>query len=349
MGVKVREKRGKLYLDVYWGGKRYWEALHLTLGPDKNANKEAWRLADIIRQKKELQLVSGDNDLLDPILGKKTLILYAEELAAKQNVKNPLPKSLRYLRNFAGNAQLNVINERWLERYQDFLRQQTELGPSTAAKYWGALVFVLRRAVRDRIIPRNPAEAIKGMSAPETVKVYLTPDEMARLASVPLGGELGGEVRRAFLFACLTGLRVSDIRSLTWGNITREPWQILKRQQKTQSVVGVPMNKSAVSIIDDNMIHHRDELVFPRLTKSKSNTNQYLVSWGMAAKVDKQIGWHTARHTFATLSLEGGADIATVSRLLGHTKLSTTMVYAKSTDDAKRRAVDALPDIRLES
>jgi site-specific recombinase XerD len=65
--------------------------------------------------------------------------------------------------------------------------------------------------------------------------------------------------------------------------------------------------------------------------------------------VDKPIGWHTARHTFATLTLESGADFSTVSRMLGHTKMATTAVYAKTTDRAKRSAVEGLPALDLKA
>jgi hypothetical protein len=58
MGVKIRVKRGKLYLDIYAGGKRTWEALYLTLTTDKSQNKEIMRLAEICRSKRETQLLT---------------------------------------------------------------------------------------------------------------------------------------------------------------------------------------------------------------------------------------------------------------------------------------------------
>jgi hypothetical protein len=70
MGVKVR---GKLYLDIYMGGKRMWEALQLTLTNDKVQNKKIIRMAEICRSKKETQLLSGSWDIQDPIAGRKNL------------------------------------------------------------------------------------------------------------------------------------------------------------------------------------------------------------------------------------------------------------------------------------
>lgn len=81
MGVKIRKKRRKLYLDIYENGKRKWEALHLTLTDDRVHNKEAMRLAEICRAKRELQVVSGEWGLLDPIAAKKPLYNYIKEMA----------------------------------------------------------------------------------------------------------------------------------------------------------------------------------------------------------------------------------------------------------------------------
>jgi len=347
MGVYVREKSGRLYLDYRISGKRHWEALHLTVSPNERMNRETRELAEIIRKKKELQIVSGENGLLDPVEGKRPLIAYAEGLAEKQAPKNPLPKSLRYLREYAGEIKLGTVTERWVDGYRDFLLHRDELGQSTAAKYFDALRMVLRRAVRDMILPRNPADPVKGITAPESVRVFLTADELEKLAAAPVGGELGAEVKRAFLFGACTGLRVSDLRSLEWGEIQREPLQILKRQGKTKRVVSVPLNATAWKIINDGALHLRDEKVFPQLTASAANTNQYLTAWAVRAGVDKPVGWHTARHTFATLTLEAGADFSTVSRMLGHTKIQTTAVYAKTTDRTKRVAVEALPELAI--
>jgi len=348
MGVFIREKRGRLYLDYRVNGRRYWESLHLTVGEDKQHNREAYRLAETIRSKLELKIVTGEHGMLDPSEGRRSLVAYAESLASKQHPKNPLPKSLRYLRDYAGDVRIAAVTEKWIDGYRDYLLSREEIGKATAGKYLAALGTVLRRAVRDLVIPHNPMEAVRGIRAPETVKVYLTPEELAKLAASPIGGDLGATVKVAFLFACLTGLRISDLRTLAWGDIERSgDWSIRKRQAKTERTVVVPLNEAAVRLVNDGALHKREELVFPRLTASKANTNQYLTTWTKATGIEKAVGWHTARHTFATLTLESGADFATVSRLLGHTKLGTTLTYAKSTDRAKREAVDGLPDLNL--
>ena len=348
MGIHVREKRGKLYLDIYKDGLRRWEATGLSVSTDSVSAKEARKLAEIIRAKREMQLVSEAWDISDPIAGKQSLVGYAEQLAARKDKNNSLPKSLRYLREYAGTVQLSAINERWLEGYKSFLLDQKGLGKSTARNYLGACTFVLHQAEINRKIVRNPSVAVKKIRPNEVKKVYLVAEEIAALAAAPLQSKVGYELCRGFLFACCTGLRVSDIRSLKWEDIERTPKPaVLKKQQKTEDIVGIPLNMSAWAIINDGTIHKKDEYVFPRLAEKKSSSSDKFKAWCKQAKIEKVIGWHTARHTFATLSLESGADLSTVSRLLGHRDVSTTSIYAKTTDRAKRVAVDALPSIEI--
>jgi integrase len=348
MSVTIREKRGHIYLDVYANGRRKWEALGLTLTADKQQNKEIMRLAEVCRSKRESQIVSGEWGLLDPVNGKQSLYSYIAEIGRGREKKDHLNRVLKYMAKFSGgNISLGQVTEKWLEDFQTYLIKESGLSKGTAARYEAALRFALRKAARDRLIPRNPAEGVRAITIPEADKAYLTVNEIQMLADTLLGGKLGETVKRAFLFACFTGIRISDLKSLEWGDINIESKQISKRQEKTERRVFIPLHSVAWGIINDGAIHNYKELVFPRLTQSKTDTNQYIVAWARKAGIEKNIGWHTARHTFAVLSLESGAEIYTVSKLLGHTNLKNTQVYAKATDKMKREAVNALPFIDI--
>lgn len=348
MGVNIREIKRRLYLDYTVNGHRHTESLNIKLSEDERQNKELRRLAETIRVKKLAQIVSNENGLLDQIEAKRTLVSYAEELASKQLPKNSLPKSLKYLREYAGSIKLEAVNGRWVEDYRDFLLAKPSLGKATASKYLEAIKAVLRTATRNLILPKNPAEKVKGISVPETLQAYLSEIELRMLEQTPLGGKLGAEVKRAFLFGYLTGLRRSDLIVLKWGDIhSGVEWQIRKLQQKTGGLVVIPLNEDALKLIDIDTVgaHASTELVFPRLSQSKTNTNQYLVSWGEKAGIQTKLGWHITRRTFGTLALASGTNPFTVQKLLGHKKITTTMKYAQSTDSLKRSAVDNLPSI----
>jgi len=176
----------------------------------------------------------------------------------------------------------------------------------------------------------------------------LTAPEVQALANVSIAGEMGAEIKKAFLFGCYTGLRISDLKSLAWGDIQRDPPQINKRQEKTERKVFVPLHAVAWAIINDNTLHGYKDLVFPALTKSKSpNLYKPLKAWAKKAGIEKNVGWHATRHTFGVLSMDSGAEIFTLQKLLGHTDVKTTLIYANISDPKKRNAINALPVIDI--
>jgi integrase len=349
MSVKVREKRGKLYLDIYIGGKRTWEALHLALTNDKVQNKEIMRMAEICRSKRETQLLAGSWDIQDPIAGRKKFVTYLEELANSRINNDYIIGCIRYLKkhNNGETIQLSQITSQWIDGFQQFLLNGTKLSPTTAYDYSKAIRMALRKAVNDNILIKNPAANVKGIPEPETDHVFLNIDEVQKLADTDIHGKLGEEIRRAFVFVCYTGLRISDIKSLKWGDIELNPLQIIKRQKKTQRVVYVPLKETSWGIINDEDEHNPNDKVFSLLANTKSQTNQYLIKWADKAGIKKPVGWHTARRTFATWELEHGADIYTVAKLLGHKNIKQVAKYAQATDKLRRSAVAALPEIRL--
>ncbi|KAA6336151.1 Tyrosine recombinase XerD [termite gut metagenome] len=177
--------------------------------------------------------------------------------------------------------------------------------------------------------------------------VFLNIDEVKKIAAAGTNTDMELEIKKAFLFACYTGLRISDLENLAWKDIEHNPLQIIKRQTKTSAKVVIPIKDSVWAFINDGSIHNHEALVFPLLCLIKQSRNYYLLQWMKRVKLDKNIGWHTARHTFAILSLENGADLYTVSKLLGHKDLKTTQVYAKIIDKMKRMAVNGLPAIEM--
>jgi len=345
MSVKIRKKHGKLYLDIYVKGHRNWEALHLTLTDDKVQNKDTMQLAEICRAKRELQIVSGEWGILDPGSDKKTLYLFAKEMADSGKYAVRISSVLQYLGKYHGGkiVPISKIDKKWLENFQDFLLKH--LSRNTARNYILGICQILNKAVQDNIILRSPGREVEIIKREESERVFLNIDEMQKLADIEAKTDLEKDVKKAFIFACYTGLRVSDLITITWGNIERNPPQIVKNQKKTGVRVYIPLHKTARTIIDDNILHEQDDLVFPWLNIIKNNRNLYLTKWADRANIGKSIGWHTARHTFAVKSLESGADIYTVSKLLGHTDITATQVYAKATDKMKREAVNALPEI----
>ena len=348
MSVKVREKRGKLYLDIYQGGKRTWEALHLELTKDKTQNKEIWRLAEICRSKRETQLLTGAWDINDPIAGKISLIGYLEKYSSNYKSPSVVNCCIKYIKEFhSGSIQLIQVTPKWVDDFQNFLLKKDNLSQGSAAFYARILRSALKRAVSNEMILRNPADVVQKISAPEPEMVFLNFDELKALAETVVDDPYGAEIRRAFLFGCYTGLRVSDLETITWGKIGNNPMRIIKSQEKTKNIAYVPLNKSAQTLIVDGKPHEAHEKVFNFSGHNRRTSYIHLKEWAEKAGIKKTIGWHTARRTFATMALEHGADIYTVAKLLGHNSISNVTKYAKVTDKLRMDAVNALPEIGL--
>jgi hypothetical protein len=121
MGVSVRQKGKKLYLDIYWNGKRTWEALKISITGNSAEDKEARRLAEIIRQKRELTLVSGEHGLVDAIGAKQTLLEYTKKQAAGRGTDDHVYRLVKYLEGYNGNIQLQAINSQWVDGFKKYL------------------------------------------------------------------------------------------------------------------------------------------------------------------------------------------------------------------------------------
>jgi hypothetical protein len=140
MSVKIREKREKLYFDIYQGGKRTWEALHFSLTTDKTQNREIMHLADICWSKQETQVLAGSWDIQDPVAGRKKLVTYLEKLAKAKLHSDYITGCIRYLKKYTnGNTiQLSQITPQWIDGFQQYLLKET-LSPTTAYDYSKAI------------------------------------------------------------------------------------------------------------------------------------------------------------------------------------------------------------------
>nr|WP_262921610.1 site-specific integrase [Pontibacter ruber] len=163
-------------------------------------------------------------------------------------------------------------------------------------------------------------------------------DEVSKLAGTPCGSEV---VKRAFLFACNTGLRFGDIKALKWQDISNA--ELVVKQAKTKEVNRLRLNANALKLIGER--GPADSLVFPLPTFNGSAKT--IKNWVARAGIEKRITWHSARHSFATNILLLGYDIKTLSQLLGHTSIQHTQKYLSIADERKAQAVNALPDLNF--
>jgi integrase len=356
MSVKVREKklsdgRRSLYLDIYRNGRRAYEFLEIYLTTDRQKNKEARELAESIRAKRELEYKTGDYGFSPQFKKKVNFLEYFkqcfEEKVRKEGIRgvDNYKGTLRHLEDFTKGqgAQIGAIDEKWLEDFKAHVAGKVR--QNTANLYYAKVKTVLRQAHKEGYITRNPAENVKYFPAPETEKAFLTADEVRILAETPCTNST--DVKRAFLFACYTGLRYSDIKAITWGDI--KDGKLHFRQKKTSGFEYMPLNETALSIL--SQCRGKNELPFPEKPvfniPDKNHLSNKLKPWIKAAGIKKKISFHCSRHTFATMLLTSGTDLYTTSKLLGHKSIASTAIYAKIVDEKKLMAVNGLPQVEV--
>jgi integrase len=140
-----------------------------------------------------------------------------------------------------------------------------------------------------------------------------------------------------------TGLRTSDIFNLQWTEVDIEHQRLKKIVKKVEKPLSLPLNDTAFAIVAARQaIQHGPYVFYNPMTGDKFKD----VKGALLAAVKRaglpKITWHMFRHTFASRLTRDGVDIVTVKELLGHSNISTTLLYAHSNDEAKRRAVKRL-------
>jgi site-specific recombinase XerD len=249
---------------------------------------------------------------------------------------------LNYLEVFTGGrVAFKNIDELWLEKWQRLLLEK--VSRNTAVDYYSLTKAALNQAVRDRIIQDNPCRRVQNIKRQDTERNFLTFAEIKHLSETLPKAEYSKEVARMFLFGCFTGLSLGNLETLTYKQIEDDTVKFFRTKTKTWHYV--PLNETALSLIGDTFDCDPNGRIFN--TPSRRYSQTLLEKWGQHAGIKKHVHMHLSRHAFATLNISSGADLYTVSQLIGHKKLATTQIYAKVIDEKKRQAVDALPQLKL--
>lgn len=373
--VRIRRKNltngnVSLYLAIYINGHREYEFLKLYLIPektkaDKERNKQTLALANSIKAQRTVDIQNGAYGFKSDFKEQTLFYDYYNALTEKRKKKESRgnfsnwASCLRHLMKYDGRKNLTFadITSKWVEGFRDYLENRAEafgcdrrerkdkkpLSQNSRQSYFNKLRACLRQAYEDGIIRTNPMRGITGFSTQEGTRDYLTIDELKAMAAAECDYP---NIKRAFLFSCLTGLRRSDIVKLTWGEVTRLDGRtrLIFRQKKTGGQEYLDITPQAAELIGERGNAKLSEPVFGDI-RYPSDTNDSLRIWALRAGIDKNVTFHVGRHTFAVLMLTLGTDIYTVSKLLGHRELKTTQIYAKIVDSKKQEAVDNIPKI----
>lgn len=355
-----------IYLDIYKDGKRAYEFLKLYLLPEtgkdrmerKRKNKETREVANLIKAQRILDIKNGMAGIESKNKGKMKLSDYIDKFIKYKKGVNPtyndsfLNRTKSLVVEYKGdNVLMKDINKEWCLGYIRFLNTTTShrgkpLCKNSIKTYYRYFGSVIIKAAKDGVIQKNPLDQIETEEKPkandDAGRVYLTIDEIMKMAEAECEKYV---IKRAFMFSCFCGLRISDIRKLKWTDIEKTTdgdgnthYRLTTTMQKTQKTITYKLSNEAVKWLPER---GDGELVFEHLTK-KSKLSMVVKDWAKAAGIEKYVTFHTARHSFATMMLTLGADIYTTSKLLGHSKIQTTEIYAKLIDKKKDEAMELI-------
>lgn len=238
---------------------------------------------------------------------------------------------------------LREIKYQFIVDLEFFLRTEYKYSQNTTYKCMKFFKQVINKAIRAGLITVDPFNGYK-ISIERVDRGYLTEDELCKMMQKEFASKRLEQVRDIFIFACFTGLAYIDLAHLRVDNIQKmfdgRLW-IVTHRQKTNTKVMVPLLPPALKILNKYEGCYTDGQLMPIITNQKLNC--YLKEIADICGIEKNLTFHLARHTFATtMTLGRGVPIESVSKMLGHTNIQTTQIYARITADKIGKDMDIL-------
>lgn len=363
-----------LYLEFYEkGGKRHYESLNLFLIPeedenDRRVNEATLKKAVKLKSERVLGVESPKPKSEEPKVPRRAFCDWMDEylscLQASDQYSMAYCNHMRSTINIVKAYLVHInrprilmakLDNAWVKGFLIYIKVEYRnmkspnhpkpLSPKTMVLIQSNLNTMLGCAVRTGALARNPMDALEtcdkfGKTPSE--REFLTVAELNRLAKVETGSPI---TKQTFMFCCFTGLRYSDMVALKWGDIkTTGAGRMLHlpSMQKTKQPVIVPLSEKALEWLPEHPADCKaDTKVFAN-APTLSSANRALKHMARRADIRKTISFHVARHTFATMTLTAGGDLYTTSRLLGHTNIHSTEIYADVVMERRTQAVNLL-------
>ena len=304
----------------------------------------------IYKEQSAIREVVTAEEVRDLLLGKASLLNYFQtfiehfEKRVGVNREKDTLRSYRYARNCVSaflqtqyklsDIPFTALDRSFIDRYDLYLRTERRIAPGTIVLLTTRQNTIVGEAVAEGIITADPFAEYEPKRS-ERVQKYLTADELHRLMTTPLHHPTLYQTRDLFLFSCYTGIPYGDMCRLSEDDLEiaedGEVW-IKTTRKKTKIDYELPLLDIPLHILDK----YRGIAPEGKLLPMYGNTtlNRALKRIASICGIEKRLVFHCGRHTYATeITLSQGVPLETVSKMLGHTRIDTTQIYAKVTDD----------------
>jgi site-specific recombinase XerD len=228
---------------------------------------------------------------------------------------------------------LKEVNHKFICDFEVFMIASRGCMENTAARYMQFFKHIIIVAMKLGWIDENPFSEYK-IQIKKTDRGYLTQEEVEILMTQTFPTKRLERVRDVFVFCCFTGLSYIDIKQMTADDIGTsfdgKLW-ITGKRGKTDVSYNIPLLEIPKMLLEKYKNTLSDNRLLPII--NNQNTNAYLKEIGAICGIKKKLSFHLSRHTFATMTLSKGVSIESVSKMLGHTKIKTTQIYARITGE----------------
>ena len=327
----IRNNRISLYLDYYPAvrnpetmqmSRREYLGIYIYAHPknemEREFNNDMLNKAEAIRCIRVQSLINEEFGFLDKTKQKADFLAYFKKMCRSKDQKWMFVYQHFY--NFVkGQCTFGEVNVDLCKKFREYLLNAKQLKHSnrpislnSASGYYSTFRGLLKIAYRDKWLRENINDYLDKIEPQDVKKEYLTLDEVKQLAATPCDIPV---LKAASLFACMTGLRISDILKLQWEDFAIAPDQgycLRIRTQKTQTEATLPISYDP------------------------------LKNWLKKAGITKPITFHGFRHSYAVIQISLGTDIYTVSKMLTHKNVSTTQIYADLVNVKKRETANKI-------
>ena len=231
-----------------------------------------------------------------------------------------------------------------IREFDLYLRTEVGQNPNTATKTMKTFKTITLLGQKMGVLLHDPFMNHRFHIEPVN-RGFLTDEEILCIAHKQINIPRLELIRDIFIFSCFTGLAYIDVSNLTPDHIVTlgdKQW-IMTQRQKTSvetNVLLLDIPKAIIAKYGGKT--YRNGKLFPMLTNQK--TNSYLKEIADICSIKKNLTFHLARHTFATMSLSKGVPMESVSKMLGHTNIRTTQIYARITNKKIEHDMEELAD-----
>jgi site-specific recombinase XerD len=241
--------------------------------------------------------------------------------------------TVKLIKRYTPNISIQEVTYTYLQELSLYMQKERGLAVNTIARHMKVLKKYINIAIKKELIVKYPFLNYS-IRSEQSRRESLTEKEVKLLEDYRNQLEKPNEVLNAFLFSCYTGLRYSDVRCFTKQNIftiNRKKWIIIKTR-KTKTEIRIPISiifEGKALAITRSILNSRGLLFHLR---NNQQVNRELKKIIKAVGIKKEITFHTARHTCATLLIYHGVNLIVLRKLLGHKNVKTTQIYSAVTD-----------------